>query len=411
MTRARILHYSIGFIAFCALPFTAYAEAVPSVTTLLPEEVTEYSAVLRGTVTPHGQGTRVWVEHGIAADVLGRITNLPLPSEPEETYDIKVSLSGLTSGSSYYYKIVAENGLGKREGLVIPFKTAGTAPSGGGNQYDGNVGTVTAAGNEEDAAGSSSDSCLSISLYADDVRVKPGQGLEYGIAYRNECDYVFKDAALTFLLPGETDFAGTNYAEYVRDAGVITYRIGDIAPHFQSVITIQAEVAENEFESIIPSARLSANGPRGETIFTAASIQIVPEEKNGTIIAAENFAAKIAAGTSGIIRTIWFWLIVAPLMIFGAGYFVFGRNGNGRKERMENTMVTVVPNVPGVSEQERVSSHVSIAPDNHSAYPVRNPLSPPHYTTPGMAILERRNPDISTEFFPEEKEENYFPNM
>lgn len=182
--------------------------------------------------------------------------------------------------------------------------------------------------------------CLSLTTTTDEPYFDAGKEIGYYITFRNECESLFYDADLTVILPREVNFSATNYGEYMRDANALAYRLGDISRRFQSSVMIRVEVEKNVLaEQLWMTATLRARDANGKSIVVQAVHDISLEHEEKVFVVVERFAASVVVAVGGIMQSIWFWITLAPIMIFSAGYFVFGRNGNGHKTKTENVSV------------------------------------------------------------------------
>ena len=100
----------------------------PVVRTELPKFITENSASLVGSVDPENESTVSWFEYGESFS-LGKKTATRYVSKSSFALDVEESLSGLKSGSLYYYRIVAENSCGRSVGNILVFGTSGNPVS------------------------------------------------------------------------------------------------------------------------------------------------------------------------------------------------------------------------------------------------------------------------------------------
>lgn len=126
--------FSSLFVAFLCALFLApvvSAAGTPIVTTSQPTNITQNSAVLRGTVFPNDNVTTVWIEYGTSS-LLGARIDLYSVSPQNTSYDVVASLGGLQSNTTYYYRVVGQNSYGTSQGSVVNFYTnygtTGNAP-------------------------------------------------------------------------------------------------------------------------------------------------------------------------------------------------------------------------------------------------------------------------------------------
>ena len=101
-------------------------EQPPSVTTGSATNITSNSATLSGTVNTHGWTTTAWFEYGVTS---GSYTNTS--STLSVSWTVSIDISGLSSGTTYYYRLAAQNSAGTTYGSEMSFTTTDTtSPTG-----------------------------------------------------------------------------------------------------------------------------------------------------------------------------------------------------------------------------------------------------------------------------------------
>ena len=117
---------------------TSSPSSAPIVTSVAATSIDENSATLNGTVNPNGLSTQVWFDYGTDS---GLQTYSSSPNQDAgnglSPQAINTTLNGLATGTTYYFRICAENSKGYLEAPIISFTTAspGSPPA---------VATVTA---------------------------------------------------------------------------------------------------------------------------------------------------------------------------------------------------------------------------------------------------------------------------
>ncbi len=114
---------------------------VPSATTLLTTNVTASSANVLGDVTANKVPTIYWFEYGKTTD-LGNVTSFAtLDNAGAIKTSVGLTLSNLDSGTTYYYRLDAQNQFGTVNGSIKSFVTLGpvaaTAPTVATNNASG----------------------------------------------------------------------------------------------------------------------------------------------------------------------------------------------------------------------------------------------------------------------------------
>ena len=99
--------------------------AAPSVTTLTTTLVVTTSGTFNGNVTPNGLATSAWFEWG-TDPVLGTFSSTAIQNIGSGTAGISVNynLTGLIGGTTYYYRVVAQNSAGTSRGSILNLTTA-----------------------------------------------------------------------------------------------------------------------------------------------------------------------------------------------------------------------------------------------------------------------------------------------
>ena len=88
-------------------------------------EITDTTATLHGVVLTGGVPTRGWFEWGTTRS-LGRVTPAKKLGSASRI-EMKETIQGLSSGTTYYYRIVSVTSAGVDHGVLMSFKTKGVA--------------------------------------------------------------------------------------------------------------------------------------------------------------------------------------------------------------------------------------------------------------------------------------------
>jgi phosphodiesterase/alkaline phosphatase D-like protein len=117
-----------------ATPPPTVTPGPPKVTTDSTIAPWSSTAVVTGTVNPNGAITTYWFEYGLQPNSTSRTTAQTLGSG-YMTFSTPGYITGLSSNTKYYFRLVADNGLGKVMGQQYAFQTTlatppqGTAPT------------------------------------------------------------------------------------------------------------------------------------------------------------------------------------------------------------------------------------------------------------------------------------------
>jgi len=95
---------------------------IPTVTTNAATNLLFYSATLNGSVNANDASTTAWFEYGTASGVYSYSTTTITVSGMGNT-TISIDVNGLSSGTTYFYRIVAQNSEGTSYGDEMSFTT------------------------------------------------------------------------------------------------------------------------------------------------------------------------------------------------------------------------------------------------------------------------------------------------
>lgn len=98
------------------------AAGLPIASTGAAGPVTATTAVFTGEVNPSGAQTSYWYEYG-TSNSLGMFSSPQLVGGGLVTLSAPSVVSGLSSGTTYFYRLAAENQYGKVYGQILSFKT------------------------------------------------------------------------------------------------------------------------------------------------------------------------------------------------------------------------------------------------------------------------------------------------
>jgi YVTN family beta-propeller protein len=119
---------SVGTTNGDDLTFTTGA-IPPAVTTGLSSNVTSTEATVGGTVNPNGAAvTSAVVEFGLTTSYGTSVNVLPAPGNGSAPVSVAATLSGLSPGTTYHYRVTATNQAGAGSGEDRTFTTRGMLP-------------------------------------------------------------------------------------------------------------------------------------------------------------------------------------------------------------------------------------------------------------------------------------------
>lgn len=99
------------------------SELPPEVITESATNITSDSATLNGIVNANGLSTTAWFQYGATSGFYTYTSSTQSVSGSDDTV-VSISISGLSAGTTYYYRIVAQNSAGTFNGNEMSFTTA-----------------------------------------------------------------------------------------------------------------------------------------------------------------------------------------------------------------------------------------------------------------------------------------------
>ena len=133
----------------------AAAAASPTVKISGASSVTSSSAVISATINPNGAKTTYSFAYG-PTSTLGTSSPTASAGAGSKTVDVSYTLTGLQSGTTYYYDITAQSPAGTTTAKTVTFTTSGPPPAqattGGAQVTSASAVTLTGVVNPESAA-------------------------------------------------------------------------------------------------------------------------------------------------------------------------------------------------------------------------------------------------------------------
>ncbi len=118
---------SAGITAGSDLTFTTLVSS-PTVATLAASGVTSTNAMLNGTVSPNGAAAAAYFQYGLTTNY-GSFSATNSVAATNATLSVSNLISGLATGTTYHFQLVASNSVGTNSGADLTFTTGATAPA------------------------------------------------------------------------------------------------------------------------------------------------------------------------------------------------------------------------------------------------------------------------------------------
>jgi len=113
---------SLGTILNCT---TGSPGSAPTVTTIAASGIGTDNARISGSVNPNGQAANAWFEWGTSGTLTNYFpTSTQSAGSGSSAVILNATLTGLSSGTPYYYRVAATNGTGTSRGSILSFTTS-----------------------------------------------------------------------------------------------------------------------------------------------------------------------------------------------------------------------------------------------------------------------------------------------
>ena len=301
------------------LSFTAFGQTtngqVPVATTKAATYISQNSALLNGTVNPNGTAaTNAWFEYGTSPSLGSRTISQPVGYGTQDAV-VSAAATGLMPGTTYYYRIVAQNTYGSTYGFILGFTTPGTTI------VPNNGGTNTIIVNTTSFGGGQS--CVLIVPTISNDKLNAGDPFTYTFTYRNGCTYNLSNAYAKIILPTEVTYISTNYPLFQKDSNGITYNLGTLVPGAQGAISIQGTVntAAIQGDILIFSSVLNYSDAKLHP-------QSISSYLTAQILSGKNLSASIFDAFRSLFGSWWFSLLLLLIIIFLILWFAFSKKRN-----------------------------------------------------------------------------------
>jgi uncharacterized protein (TIGR02145 family) len=119
---------SVGTSYGSELTFTTLGQ-VPTVTTLTASNINTTSATLNGSVNANYLSTTVTFEYGTTTSYGNIVTATQSPVTGNTNTNVSAGITGLVAGSTYHFRVKAENSLGTINGSDLTFIVLGQVPT------------------------------------------------------------------------------------------------------------------------------------------------------------------------------------------------------------------------------------------------------------------------------------------
>ncbi|MDP3697867.1 MAG: hypothetical protein Q8R55_07755 [Candidatus Taylorbacteria bacterium] len=347
----------------------------PTVATNGPVSVSSNSAVINGSINPNNANTTFWFEFGTTQS-FGQKTSVQSVGAGNAWQLVTGNLSGLETGKTYYYRVVAQNSQGTSFGEVKSFTTGAgqtgqTVTQASQNSGGQVLGLATTSGNGRGTSTASRGvtpsrpqtpsnprpSFISLEysladngalvLVANDAKPKPGEEFTYTVVYKNDSQYSFNEANLKIIIPSEADYLGADIEPNRVSGSVVEFELDNIAPEGRGTVSVTVKIKETVKSGV-------------SMIFTSV---LGYKDRFGTQLATTSYMtvrageAGLSGGSSPLLGSLGnisgiFWLAVIGLIVLiGLLAFWLTKIKNGKGKKTEEKDIFGMRAVPPTFEQ------------------------------------------------------------
>lgn len=292
--------------------------SAPAATTLLATERTGTTAKLNGLVFPvDGQSTQAWFEWGETASLGAKTATVSVGTVPSVLHT--AIISGLVTGRTYYYRVVAENASGRANGVTMSFVSE--VPAANTTVVVNTprpTTTVVAVGRT-----SGTQSLVSLAIEGGAEVITNGEKRVYHVTWKNTNGSALKNVVLRITLPTVMNFETTTQGAYAKGDNAITVDVGALAPGASGETFVFANTTNSlqDGQLVVVTANM--------VYTTAQNVQgdAVAYVTHKGVRTGSGFAANIFGAGSFVPATLFEWvtLIILVLVLVLLGNHLYGR--------------------------------------------------------------------------------------
>jgi hypothetical protein len=281
----------------------------PLIITKTATYVYQNSALLNGSVNPNGAITTAWFEYGQTMN-LGTVTNSQPMSGGNVYVDFSSAVTGLQTGTTYYYRAVAQNSYGTTYGTILSLTTTGggyvpAAPSTPRVIYQT---IVTSAAKQ----------LVTITPSLDKNEAVPDDGLNYLLTYRNDNSYAINNATVRIILPNEVKYLNSAPILASQIGNIVNFQLGKIPARSQSVLLVGTKVNKDVKEGSVLIFDANLNYTDKNNDFQSVSAYITVPVKGGT----GGLFASLIDSISSLLGSPWFWFILLLILAVAITWYL-----------------------------------------------------------------------------------------
>lgn len=289
----------------------------PTVSTLLATELTGTTALLNGLVfASNNQNSNAWYEWGMTTGLGSRTPSIAVGSLP--TVKHSDYLTGLVSGQTYYYRIVAQNTYGTQYGTIYSFvsKPATVVVNPAPTVVYKPVTTVV-------TQGGVTQSLVMLTIDGGSEMVVSGEKRTYHVKWKNISAQTLSNVVLRVTFPGAMNIDSATKGVYSSADNSVVLDLKTLAPSAEGETFIFTTVNRSlkAGETLVPTANMvftTKNGVQGDAIAYVTHIgQVAQNALSANVFGSGDFAPTTLLG--------WMSLLVLVLLMVFLGSQLYGK--------------------------------------------------------------------------------------
>ena len=301
--------------------------------------ITSSSATFRGSINPNGLTTTYWLEYG-AHGFTHRTPSFSIVSS-NHFVSITESVSGLSSDTTYVFRIVASNSAGIQQGnnqlfttlseppllsttpalpppLLLPSPLPPQLPP------PTPISSVQAVVARTPVVKPSVSVNREIDVFLDssvsDLEVKAGETIHYILTYRNASRNRINNASIKVFLPFESEYIDSSINPSARTDNNLIFDIGNIEGGHQGAVTIKARAKKDALVggSLMFNSTLEFIDTRNQFQTVNSHIAVTVAEPYASFLASLNSLARSISGS-------WLFLLLFIIMFATLVYLIVNK--------------------------------------------------------------------------------------
>ena len=280
-------------------------------------QLTDSSAQLNSLIgSSGGNAINAWFEWGRTIN-LGHTTNITAVGSLTSVIHTD-TLTGLDSGTTYYYRAVAQSSASSAKGSILSFTTTGEKPATPivtpTNNATGLV-LITSSVNRNQA----------IIPTLDNTMPHPGDEINYTLNYQNVGTGSVRNLTLQVTLPGEVNYISSTPTTPNIAGNTLLFNLGTLKANSDGMVTVKVQVNNNANPgtNLDFPATLTYTNPSGQiqSVNTTISAQIYGANNGISSLGAFVFGSGFLP--SSIVG--WLLLIILILVLILLARYLYGK--------------------------------------------------------------------------------------